>query len=343
MGAVFKGVIAAAGLAAAFAAQRASAQSDIEAFYKSQPLRILVGYGPGTGYDVYARALGRHIARFIPGEPTVVIQNMPGAASLTMTNALYNVAPRDGSNIGLPARNLLVEPLYGNENARFDARRFTWLGSMNSEVGTCFTWYLSGITRLEDAQTREVLLGAPGTISPSYIYPTVMNALIGTHFKIVTGYPDSNATGLAMERGEVAGHCGFTWGSIKAAHRDWVDNKRINVIAQLGLTPTPELPDVPSVMTYAKDETTRQAFTLVFADQEMARPVGGPPDVPAARAEALRAAFAATMKDPAFLDDAKKTGVDVDPLDAPAVEAILGKLYATPPAIVARVKRIRGG
>ena len=267
-----------AGLAVAMAARA----QPVESFYRGQNLRILVGYGPGTGYDVYARVLGRHIARFIPGEPTVVIQNMPGAASLTMTNNLYNVAPRDGLTIGAPARGLLIEPLFGNDNARYDGRKFTWIGSINREVATCLSWGTTAFKRIEDAQRAEMNLGATGTVSPSHLFPQIMNATIGTKFKIFPGYPDSGAVGIAMERGELDGYCSFSWGSLKSARKDWLDGKRINLMAQLSIATTPELPDVPSIMTYAKDDATRQTFELIFADQEMARPVGGPPDMPAA-------------------------------------------------------------
>jgi hypothetical protein len=327
---------------AALGSGAAQAQS-VESFYRGQNLRILVGYGPGSGYDVYARVLGRHIARHVPGEPTVVIQNMPGAASLTMTNNLYNVAPRDGSTIGAPARGLLIEPLFGNANARYDGRKFTWIGSMSREVATCLSWEGTGIKRLEDVQHREMLVGATGNVSPSFLFPQIMNALIGTHFKVVLGYPDSGAVGMAMERGELHGYCSFSWGSIKSAHKDWLDSKRITIMVQLSLTKTPELAGVPSIMDYAKDDATRQAFELVFADQEMARPIGGPPDIPADRTEALRKAFAATMKDKAFIADAERTGIEIDPIDGPAVQAILDRLYKSSPSAIAAVKKIRGG
>lgn len=327
---------------AALAIGAVQAQS-VESFYRGQNLRILVGYGPGSGYDVYARVLGRHIARHVPGEPTVVIQNMPGAASLTMTNNLYNVAPRDGSTIGAPARGLLIEPLFGNANARYDGRKFTWIGSMSREVATCLSWEGTGIKRLEDVQHREMLVGATGNVSPSFLFPQIMNALIGTHFKVVLGYPDSGAVGMAMERRELHGYCSFSWGSIKSAHKDWLDHKRITIMVQLSLTKTPELAGVPSIMDYAKDDATRQAFELVFADQEMARPIGGPPAIPAARAAALRKAFAATMKDKAFIADAERTGIEIDPIDGPAVQAILDRLYQSSPSAIAAVKKIRGG
>jgi tripartite-type tricarboxylate transporter receptor subunit TctC len=317
-----------------------SASADVAAFYRGKTLRILVGYGPGTGYDVYARLLGRHIVKHIPGQPTIVIQNMPGASGLTMVNNVYNLAPRDGTAIGVPARWLFVEPLYGNENARFDSRKFTWLGSMSRDASVCLTWHTSGIASIEDAKRREVLVGSSGVNSMSYLFPQLLNAELGTRLKPVLGYPDSGAVGIAMERGEIDGYCSFTWGSIKSARPQWIEKKRITLLAQLTLRKHPDLPNVPLVMDLAKNEAAREAFALAFGDQEMARPVFAPPDVPADRAAALRAAFDATMKDPEFLADAARSSIDIDPIDAAAVEQVLDRLYATPKPVIDLVKSI---
>ena len=235
----------AAGLALALAATAMAAHADVADFYRGKNLRIFVGYAPGTGYDVYARLLGRHLAKHIPGQPGVVIQNMPGASSLTMVNYIYNVAPRDGTAIGVPARVLFVEPLYGNENARFEARKFTWLGSMNRDVAMCFTWHTSGIATIADAMKKEVLIGSSGVGSGSYSFPQIVNAFVGTRFKPIIGYPDSAAVGLAMARGELEGYCSFTYASIKSARPQWLDNKEINLLLQLTIHRHPELPDVP--------------------------------------------------------------------------------------------------
>ncbi len=303
-------------------------------------LRILVGCGTGAGYDVYARLLGRHIGKHLPGRPAIVIQNMPGAASLTMTNYMYNVATRDGTAIGLPARGLFIEPLFGNENAKFDAKRFTWIGSMSRDVATCFAWHTSGIVKVEDAMKREVLVGSSGVNGSSHQFPLIVNALIGTKFKPLLGYVDSAGVGLAMERGELEGYCSFTWGSIKSARPKWIEQKQINILLQLTTAKHPELPDVPLVMDYAKDEAARQAFALVFADQEMGRPVVAPPEVPAERVAALRQAFDATMKDRDFLADAARMAIDIDPIDGAGVEQILARIYATPKDVIERVKAI---
>jgi tripartite-type tricarboxylate transporter receptor subunit TctC len=319
------------------------AAADVADFYRGKNLRIFVGYGPGTGYDVYARLLGRHLTKHLAGQPVVVIQNMPGAASLTMTNYMYNVAPRDGTAIGLPARGLFIEPLFGNENAKFEARKFSWIGSMSRDAALCFTWHTSGITTIEDAKKREVLVGSSGVNGSSHQFPMLVNALIGTKFKPLLGYVDSAGVGLAMERGELEGYCSFTWGSIKSARPKWIEEKQINILLQLTLSKHRELPNVPLAMDLAKDEASRQAFTLVFADQEMGRPVAAPPDVPADRVAALRQAFDATMRDPEFLADAARMSIDIDPIDGKAVEQILERLYATPKSVIDRVSTIYAG
>jgi tripartite-type tricarboxylate transporter receptor subunit TctC len=318
----------------------AAAGADVADFYRGKTLRILVGYGPGTGYDVYARLLARHLSKHLAGQPGMVIQNMPGAASLTMTNYLYNVAPRDGTAIGLPARGLFIEPLFGNENAKFEARKYSWIGSMSRDASLCFAWHTSDIKTIDDAKKREVLVGSSGVNGSSHQFPMLLNALIGTKFKPLLGYVDSAGVGLAMERGELEGYCSFTWGSIKSARPKWIEDKQIRILLQLTLTKHPELADVPMVLHLAKDEASRQAFTLVFADQEMGRPVAGPPDVPVERLAALRQAFDATMADPEFRADALHMKIDIDPIDGKAVERVLDRLYATPKSVIDRVSAI---
>jgi tripartite-type tricarboxylate transporter receptor subunit TctC len=319
----------------------ASAQS-VEDFYKGKTLRMLIGYGPGTGYDFYVRALARHMGAHIPGKPVFVPEYMPGAASLTMVNYLYNVAPRDGTVIGLPERNLIVEPLFGDNLAKFDALKFSWLGSLSRTTALCFTWHTSGIRTLEDAKARKVLLGSTGPTSGTTIFPHLLNKLFGTQFEPLIGYPDSGAIGIAMQNGEVQGYCGFTLAATKSAHPDWLTKSEVNIVAQLTLKAAPELGDVPLIMDFAKDEATRQALTLAFADQEIGFPVAGPPDIPADRLQVLRTAFDETIKDPDFLNDAKEMSLDlVDPVNAERVAEIIRLIYATPPNVVDMVRAIR--
>jgi tripartite-type tricarboxylate transporter receptor subunit TctC len=310
-------------------------------FYKGRTISFLIGYGPGTGYDVYARLLLRHMGRHIPGNPNMVPENMPGAGSMVMVNHLYNVAAKDGTVIGMPARNLVIEPLFGNAQAKFDGTKFTWIGSMTREVSLCFTWHTAGLTTLEDAKKREVLVGATGLASDSYIDPQLLNAVLGTRFKVVLGYPDSAAIGLAMERGELDGFCSFTYGSIKSARPQWLDQHLITILAQLTVHPAPELKDVPLIMDMTKDEAARQAFELVFANQEMGRPVAGPPGMPADRLAVLRTAFDATMKDRQFLEDAARTHIDIDAIAGAAIDELMARMYATPKPVIDKVMAIR--
>jgi tripartite-type tricarboxylate transporter receptor subunit TctC len=324
--------------------QSPAAAQSVEDFYKNKTIRMVVGYGPGTGYDIYVRTLAHHIGAHIPGKPVIVTENMPGAASLTMINYLYNVAPRDGTVIGMPERNLLVEPLFGNSLAKFDAFKFSWLGSMSRDTALCFTWYTSGIRTLEDAKARKVLVGATGSASPTTIFPRLLNKLFGTQFEPLIGYPDSGAIGIAMANGELQGYCGFTLSAIKSARPDWLTGHKINILAQLTLKPAAELDDAPLIMDLAKDDATRQALTVAFADQEIGFPLAGPPEVPLDRVKALRAAFDATLEDPDFLSEAKQMSLDlVDPVNGDAAVEVIRLIYATPPNVVDMVRAIRDG
>ena len=328
----------------AVAAQPAASQTSVENFYKDKKVRMLVGYGVGTGNDLYMRLLARHIGRHIPGAPTITPENMPGAGSMVMMNHLYNVAARDGTAIGVPSRNLAVEPLLGNEQARYDALKFTWLGSMSRDVSTCITWHTSGVRTIEDARRREVTVGATGAPADSNIFPKLLNAFLGTRFKTVLGYPDSAAVGIAMERRELDGYCSFTWSAIKSARPQWIAERQISVILQLSLNKHPELADVPLVMDLAKDEASRQVFALAFGTQKMGRPVAAPPEVPADRAQALRQAFDATMTDAQFGEDARRSGLELDsPISGKDVADILKQIYATPKDLVVRFESIRDG
>jgi tripartite-type tricarboxylate transporter receptor subunit TctC len=327
-----------------FAASHSAAQSpvSVESFYTDKKVRMLVGYGVGTGNDLYMRLLARHIGKHIPGRPTIVPENMPGAGSMVMMNYLYNIAARDGTVIGMPSRNLAVEPLLGNEQARYEALKLNWLGSMSRDVSTCITWHTSGIDTISDATRRDVPVGATGAPADSNVFPKLLNAVLGTKFKTVLGYPDSAAVGVAMERREIDGYCSFTWSAIKSARPQWVADKQINVLLQLSLSKHPELPDVPLVMDLAKDAASRQMFALAFGTQKMGRPAAAPPGIPADRADALRQAFDATMADPEFLEDSRRSVLEVDgPISGAEVDAILKRIYATSKDLIARFEAIR--
>jgi len=322
-------------------AMPAAAQTAAE-FYRGRQMRFLTGYGPGTGYDLYMRVVQRYIGRHIPGNPNVLPENMPGAGGLVMTNYLYNVAPRDGSAIGLPSRNLLTDPLFGNELAKFDALKFNWIGSISSDTSTCLGWRAAGATSAQVAMSREIKIAGHGPLTDSAIFPRVMNALIGTKFKVYNGYTDSGAVSIAMEQGEVEGYCSFTLASVRSARPEWLTKNQVAIMFQMGLQKHRDLPDVPNVLDMAKDEASRQALTLIFGAGKMGRPVAAPPGVPADRVAMLRKAFDETMKDQEFLAEAKKLNIDIDgPSDGAAVEALLKRLYATPKDVVDRVTELR--
>jgi len=306
-------------------------------FYRGKSLDLYIGYSAGGGYDVYARALGRHMGRFIAGNPTIVPKNMPGAGSLVLANWLYNVAPKDGTAFGMIGRGTGFDPLLGSTKAQFDATRFNWLGSMNDEVSVCVAWHTTGITTLEQVKQRELTVGGSGPAADTDQFPKVLNATIGTKFKIVTGYPGGNDVDLAMERGEVMGRCGWSWSSVIATHQSWIDDRKINVLVQLSLKKHPDLPDVPLVMDFAKTEQQAQIFKLVFARQPMGRPFLAPPGVPTDRVAALRKAFMDTLKDREFFAEAEKMKLEINPVSGDEVQRIVQDVYRTPKPVAAAV------
>jgi tripartite-type tricarboxylate transporter receptor subunit TctC len=310
---------------------------DPASFYKGKTIDLYIGYSAGGGYDVYARALARHMGRFIPGNPTIVPKNMPGAGSLVLANRLYNVAPKDGSAFGMIGRGTAFDPLLGSTKAQFDAAKFNWIGSMNDEVSVCVAWHTSGIAKLQDVTQKELTVGGTGPAADTDQFPKVLNATIHTKFKIIPGYPGGNDIDLAMERGEVMGRCGWSWSSVVATHKRWIDDKKINILVQLSLAKHADLPNVPLVMDFAKTDEERQIFKLVFARQPMGRPFLAPPGVPADRTATLRKAFMDAMKDPGFLAEAEKMQLEIDPVSGDAVQAIVRDVYQTPKSIAAAV------
>jgi tripartite-type tricarboxylate transporter receptor subunit TctC len=330
--------IACAAVAAALLlapAARVVAQS-LADFFKSRNIDLYVGYSTGGAYDLYARVIGRHMGSHIPGNPTLVPRNMEGAGSLRLANYLYRVAPQDGSAIATIGRGIAFDPLLIGKGDQFDAQKFNWLGSANNEVSVCVAMKNSGINKFEDLFTKELTVG--GTSSDTDQFPRVLNGVLGTHFKIVEGYPGGNDVVLAMERGEVNGRCGWSWSSVKSTHKSWIDDKRMIVLVQLSLTKHPELPDVPLVMDFAKNDEQRQILKMVFARNVMGRPFLAPPNLPADRVAALRKAFMDTMVDKEFLAEADKAQLEINPVAGEDVEKLVKDVYATPEAVVAKAK-----
>jgi tripartite-type tricarboxylate transporter receptor subunit TctC len=305
-------------------------------FYKGRDISLYIGYSPGGAYDLYARVIGHHTGGHIAGNPTFVPQNMEGAGSLRLANYLYSVAPQDGSAVATFGRGIAFDPLLIGQSDAFDAQKFNWIGSANNEVSVCVAMKSSGITKFEDLFTKELTVGGTGSSADTDQFPRVLNGVLGTHLKIVQGYPGGNDVALAMERGEVQGRCGWSWSSLIATHKSWLDD--MTVLVQLSLTKHPDLPDVPLVMDFAKTDEQRQILKMIFARQVMGRPYAAPPNVPADRVAALRQAFMDTMADKDFLSEADKLQLEVNPVSGADVEELVKEVYATPPDIVAKAK-----
>jgi tripartite-type tricarboxylate transporter receptor subunit TctC len=330
---LFGCVLAAAITLMPIAPARAQSTAD---FYKGRNADLYIGYSVGGAYDLYARLLARHFGKHVPGEPIVIPRNMEGAGSLRLANWLYNVGARDGTTFASIGRGTAFDPLLGSKGAQFQAQKFTWIGSANNEVSVCVAWKTSGITRLEDLFEKELIVGGSGQAADTDQFPRILNGVLGTKFKIVSGYPGGNDITLAMERGEVKGRCGWSWSSILSTHKRWVEDGSMKVLVQLSLHKHPGLPDVPLVMDFAKTQEQQQIFKLIFARQVMGRPYLAPPDVPKDRADALRAAFSATMRDPEFLADAEKTQLEITPVTGDALEKLVTEVYQMPKAIAAK-------
>ena len=315
----------------------ASAQDSVAAFYKGKQLRLLVGSAVGGGYDLYSRALARHIVHHIPGNPTVIVQNQPAAGGMVMTNQLANQGPKDGTVFAAPLNGIPTAPMLMT-GTQFDSSRLNWLGSLQSEAYVAFLWHTAPVSHITEMATKEVLVGSTTVGTTMNDFPLLLNDLLGYKFKIVRGYKGTPAINIATERGEIQGNGGVGLASVKTLSQAWIDEKKIRFILQYNMRPSRELPGVPMVMDLAKTEVQRTAMRLLFARTEYARPYFLPPDVPAERVQALRRAFDATMKDPAFIAEAEKLQLELSPMTGEAMQALVADLAATPPAIVARVK-----
>jgi len=332
-------IVMAVAVSATLQISGANAQTAAE-FYRGKSVDLDIGYSVGGGYDLYARLIARHLGKHIPGNPAVVTKNMEGAGSLRLANYLYSAAPRDGSVIGATSRGAPFDPLLNEKGAQFDASKFSWIGSANNEVSVCVALTSSGIMKFDDLLTRPLTVGSTGIGDDTYQFPTLLNAVLGTKFKIINGYPGSNEVSLALERGEVEGRCGWSWSSIKATRMNWITNKRITVLAQLSLSKHPDLPDVPLIMDLAKTDEQRQMFKMIFARQVMGRPYLAPPDLPADRLAALRQAFAATMTDKDFLSETEQNKFEINPVSGEQLTTLVNEIYRTPPDVTKKVAAI---
>jgi tripartite-type tricarboxylate transporter receptor subunit TctC len=277
--------------------------------------------------------LARHMGKYIPGNPTIVPKQMEGAGSMRLANFLYNAAPKDGTTFGTINRGSAFDPLLGNKAAQFEAAKFNWIGSTNNEVSVCVAWHSSGITTIEQLKTKELIVGATGPSADTYQFPKIVNGVLGTKFKIITGYPGGNDVDLAMERGEVEGRCGWSWTSLKATHQAWLDQKKMNVLFQMGLSKHPDLPNVPLIVDLAKTDEERSILKLIFARQVMAWPFLAPPGVPKDRVDVLRKAFMDTMKDKELRAEADKGGLEIAPVAGEDIQKLMQDIYGTPASV----------
>jgi tripartite-type tricarboxylate transporter receptor subunit TctC len=318
-------------------ASAASAQSAQP--FTGKSVSMLIGFGPGGGYDLWGRTVARHIGKHMPGHPSVVPQNMPGAGSYVAASHIYNAAPKDGTVMGIIARDAALGPLTGAPGARFDATKFSWLGSPTSEHNVCIAFNTAAVKKADDLRSKELIMGDTGPGTGTRSYPKVLNDLLGYKFKLVGGFRSSADVFLAIERGEVEGIC-ESLDSVINRRPDWISSGKVNVLLQGGVAPHPTLKGVPFVLDLARNAEERQVLEFLYAGQGIGRPFVAPPDLAPDRLKMLRDAFSATMKDPEFLADAKKSKLDVEAEDGEHLGALIAKIYATPKPIVERVGRL---
>jgi tripartite-type tricarboxylate transporter receptor subunit TctC len=325
-----------AGLLTAFISTVAAADP-VADFYRGKTITILIGVGAGGEYDLQARLVGKYLGRYIPGNPTVVAQNMTGASGLKMINYLAGVAPHDGTYIGMVQNGLPALQVVGLDGVQFDAAKFDWLGAMAPVVETIAVWHTAGVTTVDGARQKEIVTGSTARGSITYTFPQMMNELFGTKLKLVTGYTGGNEINLAMERGEVEAR-NNTWSSWKATRPDWVRDNKIAVIVQSG----PRAPDLdaPLVRDLATTDEQRSIVDLVFSGCALGRPLAITPGVPADRVAALRSAFDRAVKDPEFLADAKAANFDVDPIHGVDMQKTIGRILDVPPALAAKARHL---
>jgi len=319
----------------------ASAQSP-EQFYKGRQLTMLVFSGAGSTYDLYARLLVRHLGNHLPGSPTFVVQNMVGAGGLKVVDYLYRIAPQDGTVMGTIGRGLAFEPMLGRNDVNFDPLRFTWLGSMNRDVALAMAWHMAKVKTFADLKTTDLLVPGTGAGADSEIIPLAINALAGTRFKIIEGYRDSAVAALAMERGELDGLAYWSWSAIIAAHPDWLRENKVNLLFHTGAAPIPAVPNLPSIRTLVANPTDKKAIDFLLARETLGRPFLAPPMLPLDRAAALRSAFAATLRDPEFQNEAERAKLDIDLVTGDEIDRLLRESVTTSPEVIGRLKQALG-
>ncbi len=305
-----------------------------------KPIVVYIGGSAGGGIDLYARLVARHIGKHIPGNPTVTVQDMPGAGGIKAANYLAKVAARDGTVLASFSSGPILEPLTGARNPGYGMNEFTWIGAITKDVSTCASWGQSRFKTIEDARREQMIVASTGSGSESDFWPKVVNETVGTKFKIISGYPGTQETLLAMENGEVDGRCGWAWSSLKASKPEWLRDNKINLLIQIAMEKSADLTKVPFIFDLLTKDEDRQLLELLVGPTSMSRPYVGPPGLPDDVTALLRQAYDETMKDPAMLAEAAKMQVDVLPTTGEQAQTLVTRIYATPPAVIERAKKL---
>lgn len=309
-------------------------------FYKDKALTILVGYSPGGVYDIQARIFSQHIGKSIPGEPKVIVQNMPGAGSLKAANYLYKIAPQDGTYIGSFANGLITQQLFDPEGIQFDAQRFKWIGSSMSETNIVYAWHTTDFTSMADVQAREMVVPGTGAGANSVTLPKIMNAVLGTKFRVVAGYPGAAETMLAIERGEAQGHAGGTLTNLNASKPTWLAEGKVRILGQISLKKHPNLQQTPLIIEMVTNQHDKAALHLMLAKQAVAFPLAAPPETPSDRLAVLRAAFVQTVNDSKFRAAAAKFNIELDLTTGEEIETLVQSIFDSPPHVITRARAL---
>ena len=328
--------VAMAAVMANFLSGGTARAQDAEPFANGKPITVLIGFGPGGGYDLWGRLVARHIGKHLPGRPNGVPQNMPGAGSLTVANYVYSVAPKDGSVIGIFARDAALAPLTGQAGARFDPLKISWIGSPAVETNICIAHRNAPVKTIADLKRTQLIVGDIGPGTGTRAYPLALADILGFKFKLVAGFPSSVDVFLAMERGEVDGIC-ESLDSVQSKRPDWISSKVVNILFQGGAAPNPTIAPAPYIIDLGETQTQRDEIAFLYAGQGLGRPFIAPPDMAPARLTMLRSAFDKIWRDPEAIEDARKQKLDMDPRTGAELQSLVERIYATPRAIVDRV------
>jgi tripartite-type tricarboxylate transporter receptor subunit TctC len=316
-----------------------AAATDVSDFYRGKRVNFVIGYGTGGGYDIYARLFVRFIGEHIPGNPTVVPQNMPGAGSRRAANWLYAVAPKDGTVLASLGQATPIDQALGQPGIQFDARKFNWIGNLALVNNIMFVSAVSGVATIDDAKKKTLAIGATGASSPSVLYPQVSNNLLGTKFKVVPGYPGGGDINLAVERRELDGRGSDSWASMKSTHADWLRDRQVNILFQVGPRREPDLADVPLWSELGESEDQRRILQILSGDVAVGRPILTAPNVPADRLRALRKAFDDTVADPRFIDAAKQANIYINPMGGEELQAMVEKIAGPAERVLTLVRQ----